>query len=278
MSTSNTLKLTAATLLAVGGLAASAWAQPAPKPAGDAAAHRWVKTLSNGATIEVVGVSIHNSVPLALLPNHWWGPDGSPLAEPPCDPSGTSISSSNPDVVFRAIVVHISGLPPGADYQWSISPSSGGSRGPARLGGKEIPGLFEAVCTFPKALATCTVGFSVAADPWQTVRTSDGQTSFGHASSIGPSTLFGRAFATTKGAVITVSHDIKDMAVRLVAVGLDGKEYPAIDSDGGGVNNFHQLTAEFDRPPEKIREFRLQTRPYERVEIPGVALKLAGGG
>ena len=276
MSTSNKVKLTAATLLALGGLAASTWAQSAPKPSGDAAARRWVKTLSNGATIEVVGVSIHNSVRLAL-PNHWWGPDGSPLAEPPCDPSGTRISSDQ-DVVFRAIAVRISGLPPDADYQWSISPSSGGSRGPARLGGKGVPGLFEAVCTFPKALATCTVGFSVAADPWQTVRTSDGRSQFGHASRIGPSTLFGRAFATTKGAVITVTHDIQDMAVRLVAVGLDGKEYPAIDSDGGGVNNMHQLTAEFDRPIEKIREYRLQTRPYERVEIPDVALKPAGGG
>src|SRR4051812_5237900 len=121
MSTSNTLKRTVAALLALGGLAAGALAQTAPKPADDAAARRWVKTLSNGATIEVVGVSIHNSVPLAL-PNHWWGPDGSPLAEPPCDPSGTSISSDR-DVVFRAIVVRISGLPPGADYQWSISPS-----------------------------------------------------------------------------------------------------------------------------------------------------------
>ena len=201
MSTSNTLKLTAATLLAFGGLAASTRAQSAPKPVGEAADRRWVKTLANGATIEVVGVSIHNSVRLPL-PNHWWGPDGSPLAEPPCDPSGTRVSSDQ-DVVFRAIAVRISGLPPDADYQWSISPSSGGSRGPARLGGKEVPGLFEAVCTFPKALATCTVGLSVAADPWQTVRTSDGRHTFGHSSRIGPSTLFGRAFATTKGAVIT---------------------------------------------------------------------------
>jgi hypothetical protein len=139
MSTSNKVKLTAATLLALGGLAAGALAQSAPKPAGDTAARRWVKTLSNGATIEVVGVSIHNSVPLPL-PNHWWGPDGSPLAEPPCDPSRTRASSSDQDVVFRAIAVRIAGLPPDADYQWSISPSSGGSRGPARLGGQGRPG------------------------------------------------------------------------------------------------------------------------------------------
>ena len=64
----------------------------------------------------------------------------------------------------------------------------------------------------------------------------------------------------------------------VVAVGFDGEEHVAIDRDGGGVNNMYQLTAEFDRHFEKIREYRLQTRPYERVEIPGIALKPAAAG
>jgi hypothetical protein len=221
----------------------------------------------------VLGVSIHNNVDVPL-PSLWWGPDGSALTDPPCDPSRTRIFTDE-DAVVRVIAVHIGDLPPDADCGWSVRPSSSGSQGPARLGGREVPGRFEAVSTFPRTLDSCTVVFSVASAPWQTIKNSDGQNSFGYSSRNGPSILFGRAFATTRGTVITVTHDIKDVAVRLVAVGIDGKEYPAVETNGGGVNNMRQLTAEFDRPREKIREFKLQVRPYERVEIPEIALKPA---
>ena len=45
---------------------------------------RWIRTLPCGATIEVIGVSAHPSAP-----NSWWGPDGAPLDQPPCDRSRT---------------------------------------------------------------------------------------------------------------------------------------------------------------------------------------------
>ncbi len=61
--------------------------------------------------------------------------------------------------------------------------------------------------------------------------------------------------------------------MRLVAVDVDGAELPAAVRSGGGVKDFLQMVVEFDEPPEQVKQFLLQTRPYEEVEVPGIALK-----
>jgi hypothetical protein len=170
------------------------------------------------------------------------------------------------------VAVRTSGIPEGADSGWWIREANGGSKGPATRDGKVVPGLSLVVTQFPKGLATCTVRFSVAAGPWQTVDTTDGSVGNGVSSREGPSYSFGEAIATRRGTALAVMHNIQDKAVRLVAVDLDGKEHPAVHWSGAGVKDFQLLSAEFDIIPEQIREFRLQYRPYERVEIPNVAL------
>jgi hypothetical protein len=61
--------------------------------------------------------------------------------------------------------------------------------------------------------------------------------------------------------------------VWLIAIDRDGKERPGEIRSTSGVKNFQQIAIEFDRPPDQIKEFRLQTRSYETVEIPRIALK-----
>ena len=236
------------------------------KPAADP---RWSKSLPNGATIEVVGVSPHPSGPLT-----WWRPDGSPLAEPPCDRSGTEITSDG-NVVFRAVVVRVTNVPEGADEDWWIKEANGGSSGPARRAGKLVPGLGEVVTEFPRGLGTCTIFFKVAAGPWNTVQTW-GKDDGALASRDGPSFIFGGRIATRTGTTLSVTHDILDKPMRLVAVDAEGKEHPGMVRSGSGVKDFRQLVVEFDLPPESIKEFRVQTRPYEEVEIPGVVIRATG--
>jgi hypothetical protein len=60
--------------------------------------------------------------------------------------------------------------------------------------------------------------------------------------------------------------------VRIVAVDRSGREREPVGRKGSGVKDFYQLAAEFDLGPEGIQEYRLQTRPFERVEIPGIVL------
>jgi hypothetical protein len=78
--------------------------------------------------------------------------------------------------------------------------------------------------------------------------------------------------ATKKGTALAVTHNLHDVSVRPVAVDRDGAECPSEIRSSPGVKDFVQITAEFPLPPEQIKEFRVQTRPYELVEIPGVSL------
>jgi RNA polymerase sigma factor (sigma-70 family) len=225
---------------------------------------RWMRTLSSGATIEVLGVSPHPSGP-----GTWWRPDGTPLPQPPCDPFRARIGAGG-DVVLRAVVVRVMHLPPGAEHKWSVKEANGGSEGQAESGGKPAFGLSEAVSVFPRTLKICTVRFEVASGGWTTVQTWG--KSAGALGSVSGSYIFGEPIATKNGTTLSVTHNLHDVSLRLVAVDRAGEEHPSQFRSGAGVKDFVQITVEFPLPPEHIKEFRVQTRPYEVVEVPGVAL------
>ncbi len=227
---------------------------------------RWMRTLTSGATIEVLGVSPHPSGP-----NTWWRPDGTPLPEAPCDPFQANIGAGG-DVVLRAVAVRVLHSPPGADLKWHVTEGNGGSSGPAKSGGKPAAGLSEVISVFARALKICTIRFEVASGDWKTVQTWAGSSGGGAVGSLNGSFIFGAPIATKKGTTWSVTHDLRDVDVRLVAVDKNGEEQPSTFRSGAGVKDFVQTTVEFPLPPERIREFRIQTRPYEVIEIPGVAL------
>ncbi len=236
--------------------------KPEEKTARD---RRWVRSLSNGAIIEVVGVSTYPSGP-----DTWWRPDGSPLRTAPCDPREAGISGEG--AVRMQVVVREARIPDGADHRWSITRAMGAAFGPARRGGEELPGLSETTALLAADETECTVSFQVAAGPWKTI-SKWGKNPGAVGSRFGLTYIFSRAIATKVGATISVTHNINDKQVRLVAIDVDDNELAAKVRSGSGVNEFRQLVVEFDQPPENIKEFRLQARPYEEVQIPGIALR-----
>ena len=245
-------------------------APPSEKPSKGAAADpRWVRTLSNGASIEVIGISAHPSGP-----DTWWRPDGTPLQQAPYDRSSNELTTAE-DYVARAIAVRLTGVPAGAEYHWSIDQSGSSAGGEARRAGKPISGLSAYITEFPSRLKTSAVRFEVATGPWVTVQTW-GNNPGSRGSRDGSNYIFGQALATEKGSTLSVTHNLKDVSVRLIAVDRKGKEHTAETRSGAGVSDYHQLVVEFDLPPEQIEEFRVQTRNFERVELPGVALKPVG--
>jgi RNA polymerase sigma factor (sigma-70 family) len=241
--------------------------RPASKP--DAPDPRWTKSLPNGATIEVVGVSTHPSGP-----GTWWRPDGTPLDRPPCDPSRTNLMSDQPSDVARAIVVRISGLAAGAEHHWRPGHMGSNSMGRATRDGKPIDDLSLAVGVFPGDVKSCSISFEAAAGPWKTVK-EWGKSPGSTGSRNGPSFIVSDPIATAKGTVLAVTHSIEDRSTRIVALDRDGKEHTSEFLSGGGVWNYSQLVVEFGLPPDQIKGFRVQTREYEKLEIPGVALRPA---
>ena len=246
-----------------------AGAQPAEKPNDKRGSdRRWVRSLPSGAIIEVIGVSSFPSGP-----DTWWQPDGMPLHPAPCDPIEPNIAGD--DSVRMAILVRLARIPDGADHEWSITEARGSASGPATREGKPLPGLSKMAALMPAGADTCTVVFKVAAAPWNTIATLDkNPCSIG--SRIGPSYIFSGAIATTKGTMTSMTHNIQNRPVRLVALDVDDKLHEAEIVSGGGVENFQQIIVEFGQPPNEIKEFRLQSRRYEEVAIPHIALKRRG--
>ena len=144
--------------------------------------------------------------------------------------------------------------------------------GEALRDGKPLPGLSEMTALLPADAATGTVRFKFACGPWKTIQTW-GKNPASISFRDGPSYIFSGPIATNNGTTISVTHNIWDKPVQLVAVDGDGKIHPAEIRSGGGVKDFRQLVVDFDLSPEQIKEFRFQTRPYEEVEIPHIALK-----
>jgi RNA polymerase sigma factor (sigma-70 family) len=278
------LKLAAVGIAAAAGLSAQALSQQSPnsgklvaRPAQTAVQpaekqnekqadeRPWVRSLPSGAAVEVVGVS---SFPSA--PDTWRRPDGTPLPAAPCDPIQVQFADNTGVPVF--VVVRLSRIPDGADQHWSVTDALSTAELPARRDGKLLTDLRMAIVRVPSSTSTCTVHFKVAAGPWTTIQTWEKEPG-GVGRPNGPSYLFGGAIATKKGTTISVSHNMLDKSVRIVAVDGDAKELSAEIRSACDVSGFQQIVVEFDQPPERIKEFRLETRPFEEAQIPGIVLK-----
>ncbi len=248
-----------------GETAPKAAAQPAEtpkdKPGGD---RRWVRSLPCGAIIEVLGIS---SYPTG--PDTWWRPDGTPLPKAPSDPIAPSVGGGRG--VHKVIVARLARIPDGAEHLWRLTGSGGASWGPARRGGQPVPDLSAMTVMVPADAETGTLHFKVAAGPWRTIGNMG--KGAGAVGGIDASYIFSDAVAADNRTTLTVTHNILDKSVRVIARDVDGHELPGRPRSSMGVKDFKQIMVEFDRPPDQITGFRLQTRSFGEVEIPRIALK-----
>ena len=227
---------------------------------------RWVRHLTNRATIEVVGISSYPSGP-----DTWWRPDGTPLQPAPCDPIKSNVWGGD-GAASKSVVVRVTGIPEGAEFRWSMGDVGSSSTRVVKQGGKPVPDLQLTTFLFGLGASKGTVRFEVAAGPWRPEMTC-GKGYIGIGTTTG-GYIFDSGIGAKGGTQLTVTLEPKeDKAVRLVAVDLDGKEHLGGRRGGVGVASFRQIKVDFAIPFERVAEFRIETRPYEEVEIPGVALE-----
>ncbi len=190
---------------------------------------RWVRSLPSGETIEVVGVSSFPSGP-----DSWWRPDGTPLRPASCDPAEPGVTSTN--MIPRAVVVRLTGIPEGADQSLSISEAQGMARGPARRNKVVVPGLIALTAILPADTRTCTFRLNVASGPWHTELTADTSgAAFGTATA---GYIISDALAIRTGTSLNVTHDVNGMALRIIALDGDRQEHPGGIRQSLGVKNF----------------------------------------
>jgi RNA polymerase sigma factor (sigma-70 family) len=226
---------------------------------------RWTRILQSGATIEVIGVS---SVPSG--PHTWWRPDGSPLLTAPRDPGEPEIKRRA--ALQRLIVVRLTQIPLGADQEWSIVEAFGTHQMPTKRNGTRVTGLSDSLVALPIDARSCTVRFKVAAGPWNAIHTTDNDGAAG-GTQIGASYILGDAIATASGTSRSLTHNFRGQCVRIVAVDEARKETVGVIRSTVDVTDFRQVVFEFDQPLAQIKEFRLEIRPFEQIEIPHIAVE-----
>jgi hypothetical protein len=267
---------------ALGGVGMAMRARSAPAEAGPAAAaepdaNRYRVTMPGGATIEVVAVS---TVPTG--PATWWTPDGSRLAEPPVDTIEGKMGPHK-GAVDRVILVRASGLKRDDMFRWLPTQFLSYWGGRPGKNPHDLPELSFYEATFPSDLAACAVRAKVAAGAWKTEVVNDGTGGRGmfvngHKFSFGkarPYVAYGRT-----NTVFAVAHNFFGQDRRIVAVDRDGNSHPmfwnSIGSDGDKKGVIDLIDAEIALPPEQIREFQVQFRPFEEAEIKDIALNPRG--
>jgi hypothetical protein len=229
---------------------------------------RWSRTLPCGAKVRIIGVRESGQAG-----PRWWRPDGSPIRSPLCDGPRSTIDP-NADERIRTIAFQLEGMPEDSRGTLRVVEAGSNAFERARRDGKDLPGMEIVTAAFPLGKDRCTVLLEVAAGDWATVQ-QWGKSPGALGSRDGASFVFGEPIATRNGTTLSVTHTIEDRDVRLVALGADGSRHPATVRSGGGAWNFRQIVGEFDLPPDKISGFEVQTRDYQRAEIPGVRLQPA---
>jgi hypothetical protein len=205
--------------------------------------------------------------------------------------------------------VRVTGVPEGATLKWVpthdgsclryLGVESSGSV--VTRGSDKAEGLRACVVSLRPDRTTGSVQIQFAAGAWKT-ETSDGGRALHGGVPVrrdGRKFYFGTARPYQGGTTIAVAHNLVEanLHTRLVAVDFQGKEHPAdryrdaaahaanvyldplgkehpandsLETSGGILS---MLDTEFDLPPDRIREFRVQSRPFERAEITNIALK-----
>jgi beta-lactamase regulating signal transducer with metallopeptidase domain len=224
-----------------------------------------LERLPDGMTIEIIAISKHPSGQAT-----WWGPDGKPLEEAPCDPPEGVPKPMGQNV--REIAARITGLPKDAALAWHPTQSSSHGASPPRKNGKALPDVQVTVAEFEPGMVTCVVHFDLSLGDWRVEHRCEGKMSMG-ISAGERAYFFGKARATTTGTSIAIAHNIVDRDARVVAIGNEGKQLLPISSTSGAAGHIKGIDVEFSVPPSQIREFQVQSRAVGRYEIKDVALQ-----
>ena len=134
--------------------------------------------------------------------------------------------------------------------------------------------------TFRSDQADCEVQARLAAGAWKTEASNDGRGGTGmfvngHKFAFGkarPYAAYGRSLT-----VIAVAHNFFGQDRRLVAVDRDGNSSRLQSTRPGRTATQHgcstMIDAEFALPPDQIKEYQVQFRPFEEAVISKIALR-----
>jgi beta-lactamase regulating signal transducer with metallopeptidase domain len=221
--------------------------------------------LSNGTTVELVGVCEHPS-----KDKQWWAPDGNMLEKNPYDEINVSIASGFGRQAIEA-AVQISNYDENYDvgFRYQVEDAKNSGSGECRKENRNLAGLYSLVFDQPKNSASSKIKLGIASGSWMTLQTKEAD--FHGVYSKMP-VIWHEPTENGGKTIINTAHTKSEMNVRVIAIDKSGSEY-AGSSSSGWENDFESVQTEFSLPLSDIKEFKFQVRPYDWVEFKNVSLK-----
>ncbi len=225
---------------------------------------RFIATLANGDTVELVGVAnLHGKT------KTWWRPDGSELIQPPYRGAENA-----PAKYLNEIVIRYSG-PSDAGYKWKTPNShTSGIGKPKDESGKQIDDLRVQLAKFVDSPSVVTFRFGVATGQWRTLasQTLSGGMIYPEKRQLGQIIISSPEIENEK-VVIQVATKVLEPNTRFVAIKSSGEVVTPWIRRSSSYGQLATHTYKFGLPLEEIDHFEFQTRPYEWVEFKNVSLK-----
>jgi beta-lactamase regulating signal transducer with metallopeptidase domain len=219
--------------------------------------------LDNGVTVELVAVCDYPDGETRS-----WRPDGSKIEKQIYVKREKGYQDGKYGFIMRV------DIPADSSFSWNKIEGSQGWYGSCTIldsKGVEIDGYQAAITKEHDGRETTNIKVGIATGPWNTVAEHDGRSMATKGDS---GFIFSKAYETGTAVNIVVSGKWqKDREQRIVAIDANGNLHA--DSSGsvasGGIQ---QMTGRFDNmKPSQIKEFRIQTRPYQWIEFRNVSLR-----
>ncbi|MFB0524228.1 MAG: CARDB domain-containing protein, partial [Phycisphaerae bacterium] len=223
--------------------------------------NKFVAILSNGVTVELVGVCDWPEEG-----RRCWQPNGLALGKL------LYVEKKHKEGKY-GFIVKVNG-PDGVNFTWNIEgcASRWGSQLVLDENGNQVKGYQAAITNGFGGRRSTNVRVGIASGSWQTVISHNGR---GMTTTGGKNILFSQAFETEDFVGITASSPWhKDHAERIVAISKDGRIHTTGSIGSVASGEIDQMTAKFyGLRLDEIAEFQFQTRPYQWITFKNVSLQ-----
>jgi RNA polymerase sigma factor (sigma-70 family) len=214
-----------------------------------APAQRASVTLKDEITVELLEVT-------GMHGEQSWNGDGSPAPRGEIDADARGAAAgvgAGPGHLLVARVVAPETLE--MDARWSVQPARTTTINHVEHG----PEKYVYISTEPqKDQKTIDLRVEIASGEWKMAAARDGTDGMVMTGSV----AFGEVHELDGRCAMTISDELLDQQVHIVAIDANGQEHPA-ESRGAGIGkSFRQSNVEFPLPADEIARIELRTRPY----------------
>ena len=227
---------------------------------------KYVATLSNGVTVELVGVCEHPSEG-----KKWWRPNGIELSKEIRVKKAGIVAARGKAFAF---VAKVNG-PEDMTFKWGeIDGSYGGaSLEVVDTQGQAISDMKSQKVHIDEKLTTTSIRMGVATGTWETKAEHNGKGIMSTGVNRG-GIAFSAAYESDEGIKINVSDDFLKLDHRIIAIDVEGKIHPADSQPWVSAGKIRQTTPCFEKLSlNQIKQFKFQTRPYQWVTFKNVSLR-----